>query len=77
MAKLKIEAGKMYRTRCGCLVRIYATDARGTYPVHGAYFHNRRWQEAAWKTNGSFADCGEYSLDIVSAEPARKGAKRG
>jgi len=33
---MKIEAGKKYLTRDGHIARIYATDGKGSMPVHGA-----------------------------------------
>lgn len=31
---MKIEVGKLYRTRNGYKVRIYATDVEGELPIH-------------------------------------------
>lgn len=38
-SNLFIEVGGTYFCRNGCKARVYATDARGPYPVHGATYH--------------------------------------
>ena len=40
------------QTKDGRLVRIYATDAGGPYPVHGAVYSDRRWKVATWTEEG-------------------------
>jgi len=44
--------GEEYRTRGYYPARVYATDARGGFPVHGAIFKNGEWRVAAWTKEG-------------------------
>lgn len=67
--KLKIEAGKKYRTRAGDLVRIYATDGYGTHPVHGANLDEDGWQPDTWMADGYYClPRGCSGWDIVREE---------
>ena len=47
-----IDINKQYRTRDGREVRIYATDGRGIYPVHGAVKVEDGWTPYTWKEVG-------------------------
>ena len=57
-----ISMNKQYRTRDGKKVRIYAVDAGGYCPVHGAYLNQgeypygggyyREWVHYCWTDNG-------------------------
>lgn len=48
-----IELGKKYRTRDGREVRIYAIEAAGIYPVHGAVRSiNGFWCSRMWNHSG-------------------------
>jgi hypothetical protein len=47
-----IEFGKQYRTEDGCEVRIYALDAGGQTPVHGAIKRSGLWIVTAWSKEG-------------------------
>jgi hypothetical protein len=47
-----IDITKKYRTRDGREVRIYATDGRGIYPVHGAVKVEGGWLPYTWKATG-------------------------
>ena len=42
------------KTRDGGEIRIYADDAGGEYPLHGAYWYEaeQRWVPAAWTLDG-------------------------
>lgn len=40
------------KTRGGHEVRIYATDAGGDYPIHGAVFVNGSWCVNSWTAQG-------------------------
>jgi hypothetical protein len=44
---------KTYRTKGGRRARIYATDAGGMFPVHGAIECEGGWLPAAWQEDGS------------------------
>lgn len=50
----KFEAGKEYKTRDGSRARIYATDGRGPWPIHGAIFENEGdgWVMNSWSSEG-------------------------
>ena len=47
-----ISKDKTYRTECGYEVRIYATDAGGLFPVHGAIFYDGVWSGMEWTEEG-------------------------
>jgi hypothetical protein len=47
-----IDINKKYRTRDGREVRIYATDGKGVYPVHGAVKVEGGWCFSTWKATG-------------------------
>jgi hypothetical protein len=51
----KIEIGRTYRTRDGCEVRIYALDAGGQTPVHGAIKRNGLWIVSSWSKEGRWS----------------------
>ena len=76
---MRIETGKVYRTRAGGRVRIYAVGCapEGTMPgsVHGAYENSvGEWKAGAWLSDGVFHLGQETVLDIVGeyTEPAPK-----
>jgi hypothetical protein len=48
-------------------VRIYATDAGGDYPIHGAVYNNfiDQWEVAIWTEEGFFFfGCTIHSLNL-------------
>ena len=47
-----ISKDKTYRTLGGQEVRIYATDAGGLFPVHGAIFQDGTWHGMKWTAEG-------------------------
>jgi hypothetical protein len=47
-----ISKDKTYRTRDGREVRIYATDAGGLFPVHGAILCDDLWIGMKWTEEG-------------------------
>src|SRR5690606_41165078 len=63
---MKIEVGKLYRTRNGMKVRIYATDVEGELPIHGAFYCpvNNLWEVSAWREYGIDCDY-ESDFDII------------
>lgn len=64
--KVKIEVGKFYISRDGKKVRIYATDGKGDYPVHGAFYSNGGWDSLELTKYGRYYSNGEInSSDIV------------
>jgi len=69
---MKIEAGKLYLTRNGKKVRIYATDVEGELPVHGAVYRPEynRWDVNAWRENGIDEDyVSDYDIIGECKEP--------
>lgn len=64
---MKIEVGKLYRTRSGRKVRIYATDGGGETPIHGAIYYPElnQWNANLWGQSGSDSE-GITNFDIVS-----------
>lgn len=64
---LDIKPGKFYSTRSGMKVRIYATDGRPNFEVHGAILLRQGWEGMSWQLNGKYAASDyEYTQDIVS-----------
>ena len=66
-----ISKNKTYRTRDGREVRIYATDGRGDYPVHGAIKTITGWESHIWFKCGKsiFQDETERSGDLIEVKP--------
>ncbi len=50
-----IELGKQYRTEDGCEARIYALDAGGQTPVHGAIKRSGLWIVTSWPKEGRWS----------------------
>ena len=72
-----ISKGKTYRTRGGQEVRIYATDAGGLFPVHGAILTDGMWNGMKWteegKTYVSTASCKVNTVDdLAEVKPRHK-----
>jgi len=67
-----IDKNKKYRTRDGREVRIYATDGRGDWPVHGAYLVNDGWHLTTWRADGSFYIVEEQPQDLIEVRPRIK-----
>lgn len=62
---MKIEVGKTYRCRNGCLARVYATDGSGYYAVHGAVKSGGGWDIKEWDAKGTRCSS-EDGYDLVS-----------
>lgn len=69
----QIEMGKVYRTRDGREVRIYAVDAGACWPVHGAIKDSERpvWTMADWTPEGLARNClgGPCAADLIEVKP--------
>lgn len=66
---MKIEAGKFYKTRDGQKARVYALDACGDYPVHGAVLCNDgMWILSSWTCGGHDDAEGPASSNDIVAE---------
>jgi hypothetical protein len=65
-----ISKDKTYTTLRGMPVRIYATDAGGLFPVHGAIFNDGIWNGMKWteegKTHVTTASCMVNSVDDLA-----------
>jgi hypothetical protein len=67
-----IDPAKKYRTRDGREVRIYAVDAKGKWPIHGAtrYGDNDCWTIREWHENGMTpSSLGNHELDLIEVKP--------
>jgi len=58
------EVGKEYKTRDGRMVRIYATDAGGDYPIHGAV-KSENWGSQSWTVFGKVDLYSSCRLDLM------------
>ena len=69
-----INIDKKYRTRDGREVRIYATDGRAMYPIHGAILQEHGWQQSCWAVDGlhSISSSGNHSGDLIEVRPRHK-----
>jgi hypothetical protein len=69
-----IDKNRTYRTRDGREVRIYATDGRAMYPIHGAILQEHGWQQSCWAVDGlhSISSSGNHSGDIIEVRPRHK-----
>jgi hypothetical protein len=66
---MAIDINKKYRTRDGRDVRIYAVDAGGRAPIHGAVFDGENWSIRTWKPGGMHC---ERQCDLVEVKPTVK-----
>jgi hypothetical protein len=66
-----ISKDKQYKTREGQEVRIYATDGKGSYPIHGAVLTDEGWDEQTWKQDGGF-NHDVSRLDLIEIVPKVK-----
>ena len=64
--KLKIDAGKFYRLRCGIKARVYATENIACDNIHGAICYNDGWDITVWHKNGRYYRFGISDKDIVA-----------
>lgn len=70
-----IDKNKEYTTRDGREVRIYATDGKGDYPVHGAWFNiqDDRWMVEEWTAKGEYYWGSSDSLNLIEKPKIIKG----
>ena len=57
-----IDIAKKYQTRDGQEARIYAADAGGSYPVHGAIHNGKAWALCQWQSDGKSFSRTDYDL---------------
>ena len=64
---MKIEKGKLYKTRGGRKVEIFKTDAKNTWPIVGLITRNEGHEQCArWSDNGMFLKHAEDNIyDII------------
>jgi len=68
-----IDKSKIYKTRDGREVRIYATDGGGEYPVHGAHMINGQWLHNGWTACGGYdVEVDEHEFDLIEVKPRIK-----
>jgi hypothetical protein len=65
-----IDKNKTYKTRDGREVRIYATDGRGIYPVHGAVKVEDGWIPYTWQEIG--VEGVNNARDLIEIRPRHK-----
>jgi hypothetical protein len=66
-----IDKNKEYKTRDGKKVRIYATDAGGLYPIHGAILSKEKdfWYKHSWDENGKYVtEVDEGRNDLIEVK---------
>ncbi len=67
-----IDPNKKYRTIEGREARIYAVDAGGVFPIHGAVLEGCAWLTRAWTCTGSFRHGVASCEDLVEVRPRIK-----
>lgn len=68
-----IDKNKQYKTRDGREVRIYAVEAVGEWPVHGAILDKSGWRPLCWLISGSAcSDYLETDSDLIEVKPRIK-----
>jgi len=67
-----IDKDKQYKTRDGREVRIYATDAGGLYPVHGAIKRDDGWSMDSWTSQGTQLGQCESFRHLIEIKPRMK-----
>jgi hypothetical protein len=65
MDKIDAKPGEIWVTRCGQEARIYATDGKGEYTIHGALLYGDEWQPFTWRENGTLLYDKASEHDIV------------
>lgn len=63
---MKIEAGKFYRTRSDNKARVYAVDAGGGSPIHGAILIKDAWYAKVFQRDGNYHYQDESPFDLIS-----------
>lgn len=60
-----IDRDKLYTTRDGRSVRIYAMDGDKDSPIHGAVLDEYGWVPYSWKKNGKFYSSKKNNMDLI------------
>ena len=67
-----IDKNKVYKTRDGREVRIYATDGGHGKIIHGAIKNGPYWDAFSWQSNGMVSCYGQNVEDLVKVRPHHK-----
>ena len=69
-----IDKNKIYKTRDGRKVRIYATDGGGRNPIHGSVKDEDGWIFQVWPKSGRYFEDGDedYRIDLIEVRPRHK-----
>jgi len=69
-----IDKNRIYRTRDGREVRIYATDGGSRYPVHGAVCMDDGWLPRQWTEQGELSNgrLVPSAHDLIEVRPRHK-----
>jgi hypothetical protein len=67
-----IDKNKQYKTRDGREVRIYATDGRGVFPVHGAIRESNGWYSCNWSQYGKYSEEPDSPSHLIEFKPRKK-----
>lgn len=64
---MKIEPGKLYKTRDERKAIIYAVYEKQFEPIHGAIYFDNEWNSSTWEQDGSFV-CysNSHEADLIS-----------
>jgi len=66
-----VSGDKLYKTKNGLDVVIYAIYKDQTCTIHGAIFENKQWRPASWRLNGAYSVVtSEY--DLIEVKPRIK-----
>ena len=69
-----IDKNKIYKTRDGRKVRIYATDGGGRNPIHGSVKDEDGWIFQVWPKSGRYFEDGDedYRIDLIEVRLCHK-----
>lgn len=68
-----IDKNKVYKTRDGREVRIYAVDGDGSGTIHGAIRTEAGWRIAVWTASGSYNGNNlTHDKDLIEVKPRIK-----
>jgi hypothetical protein len=68
--KLDFSKPETLKRRDGGEFRVYATDGSGQFCIHGAVFILDEWEQASWRTDGTYmVSSGECDYDLISKPP--------
>lgn len=70
-----IDINKKYRTRGGHPARLYAVDAGGCLPIHGAVQGGKLWIAASWNSDGRISDIQLNPSDLIEVRTAEDVAR--